>query len=390
MARLQRIEYAELTPTLREIVTPDMLPAKRIAMARGLVPLGSRDLLLALYYLAGDKDPDVAKEAQQSLRELPESLTLIGISGAANPKLLHFVANRPYDNHHIHERVALHQNVTDATLAEMAETAAHDRVIEAIAGNERAILRSPAILFGLTRNPNTPQSAIDRLTKFYAIEKGRPFTADLSSEMLARPPARRAVAPTPPPLDAAAAERLLSVPDEDLHRCVRLPDLATADFDIEGLFADDLTAEPETALEEAKKVPLLRRIARMTIVDRILLARRGNSETRQILIRNPNKLIQESVLENPRITVGEIVHVIKERTTPQAILEKVARNREWLRNYDVTRSLCFNPKAPMRFVFRHISILASADLKRLGMSRNVAGFTRQMARNLLEQRGSRL
>lgn len=393
MHRFVRLEHRELPLALRAMIAPDMPPAKRLAMARGLIPLLTKDLLLALYFLAGDKDPDVAREAQISLRDLPETLTFVGVDGESNSKLLHFIACQKYDNHHIHERVARHANTSDATLALLAETTTDDRVIETIVGNERAILRCPSILFGLTRNVRTPQSAIDRLRRFYALQTRREYVVDL-------PPEQAAVAatrPAPPPpkprapvaAEVSAAERLLSVPDEMLHRCVRLTDLASDEFAIDGLFAADLLNDPEKPLDDEERVPILKRIAKLSMVDKLLLGLKGNTEARRVLIRSPNRLIQEAVLGNPRVTVAEVVMVVKERSTPQAVVQKIAGNREWVRHYELRRELCFSPKAPARFIYRSLPVLSPKDLKRLADSRSVPGYTRQMAKSLMARQEKR-
>lgn len=386
MPRYQRLEYHELSATLQAIVTPEMPPAKKIAMARGLIPLGAKDLLLALYYLSGDREIAVAKEAQKSLRELPESLTLVGIGADSSPKLLAFLASQSFDNNHIHEKVALHRNVQPDTLQYLAERSRHERVVEIIAGNEKAILRYPAILFGLSRNPNTPQSTLARLGQFYLVEKGRPFTDDLPPELrqAARQPPPPEPEPAPAPVAAAPAE--MEIPDERIHPCVRLTDLLTLDLPFDEMFADDLVTEPEERLDDKKRIPLLKRIAKLTMVDKMLLAMRGNSETRHILIRNGNKLIQESVLQNPRLSINEVMELVKERSMPQNVIDRVCNNREWTRYYEVMHHLCWHPKTPARFIYRALSTLSDKDLKRLATSHNVPGFTRQQARSFLNRR----
>jgi hypothetical protein len=122
------------------------------------------------------------------------------------------------------------------------------------------------------------------------------------------------------------------------------------------------------------------------MVDKLLLAMRGNLEARNMLIRNPNKIIQEAVLDNPRISAREVLELAKERTTGQTVIEKIANNREWTRSLEVTRALCWNPKTPARFIFHALPLLGRKDLRRLAASKNVAGFTRQQARGLLARR----
>ncbi|MDP8222300.1 MAG: hypothetical protein P9L99_02990 [Candidatus Lernaella stagnicola] len=392
MVKFQRLTWDELTPSLQRRIPPDVPPAKRIAMAKGLIPLGTKELLIALFFLSGDKDKRVAKEAQKSLKELPESLILIGISGETNPKLLHFIATRGFDNNHIYEQVALHRNVAAATLAYLAETSRLERVLTIIAGNERAILQSPPILLGLVVNPSTPRSVIDRLTRFYEIEKGHAFDEDLTPEQrerLAQPAGVEQAAPPPGP------EKLV-IPDDRMHPCVRIADLAGAEFDTDMLFADDLMQDeedddepvtPENAEKQQKKTKsIMSRLAKLNMVDKLLLAMKGNREARRILLRNPNKIIQEAVLQNPRITIREVLAAVKEKTTPQNVVERICNNREWTRYYEVQLQLCCHPKTPMRFVFRALQRLNPRDVERLAFNRGVPGATRAQALNILRRR----
>jgi hypothetical protein len=397
MQRFKRLTYDELTPTLQKVIGLDMPPAKRIAMAKGLIPLGTTDLLLALFFLSGDKDSTVAREAQQSLKELPESLMLIGIEAETSPKLLHFVATRKCDNHHIHEKVALHRNVGESTLAYLARRTKFLQLVTIIAGNERAILREPAILHGLERNPLTPRSTIDRLTRFYELEKKQSYTGDLPEGLraeAAQPPPELVVEPDLP--EAAVDQgRELVMPEERLHPCVRLSDLAKVDFDTDLLFADDLVEEepePEIGDAEAEEAlkkrtrSMMSRITQMSMVDKLLLGMRGNNEARKILIKNSNKIIQEAVLQNPRITIREIVSAVKEKSTPQSVIERVCYNREWTRYYEVAHQLCWHPKTPMRYVFRALAQLQVKDVEKLAHSRAVPGTTRSQAAATLRRR----
>ena len=53
MARYRLLDYEELSPSIRQAIPTDASPEKRLAVARGLVPMGTPDLLAALYYLPG-------------------------------------------------------------------------------------------------------------------------------------------------------------------------------------------------------------------------------------------------------------------------------------------------------------------------------------------------
>lgn len=389
MTQHQPLEHDELSARVRQELTEDAPFQKRIAYAKGLIPLGTADLLSTLYYLAGDPDGRVRKEAQQSLRELPESLVFVGVGKEASPKILHFLGTRPYDNHHIYEKVALHPKVSDDTLAHLAEHSSVDRVIEIVAKNEAAVLRSPAILNGLFHNPHVPRSTLERLEKFYQIQKKRSFRDDLPEEARRVAEEGRSL-PKPPPRERLSPEQalerekdiLLQIPDDRLHPCFRVTDLLNPEFDVDGLFSLDLVHDSEKELAADEKLPLLNRINRMKMVDRMLLALHGNMEARKFLIRTPSKMIQECVMRNPKITTREIVALIKERATSQNVIEIISRNREWERNYELVHQLCWNPKTPRQFIARVLPRLSFKDVRRLSTSKMIPAFTAAQARNL--------
>ncbi|MCZ7584289.1 MAG: hypothetical protein M5R36_13645 [Deltaproteobacteria bacterium] len=178
----------------------------------------------------------------------------------------------------------------------------------------------------------------------------------------------------------------MEFPDDRLHSGFRIEDILSEDFDTPDLFAFDLMRDPDEDLTEDERRPFIQRIATMTMVDRLLLALRGNKEARTFLIKSPSKMIQDCVLRNPRITPREIADAVKERSTSQNVIATICRNREWVRSYEIAFNLLWHPKTPMAFVVRHIGRLNAKDLHRLAHSRQVPATTAQQAKRLLNRR----
>ncbi|MCB1153942.1 HEAT repeat domain-containing protein [bacterium] len=383
MARYRLLDYEELSPSIRQAIPTDASPEKRLAVARGLVPMGTPDLLAALYYLAGDEDKRVRREAQKSLKDLPETLVFVGITHQSSPKLLDYLAAQKFDNHHVYEKISLHSNVEHATLAAMAAANPHEGVLEIIGKNEKAILESPAILAGLVSNPKTRRSLIDRLTVFYETTKGHPFEEDVAPSDVPLPEDDEA-------LEEESAEDLADpmrfVPDDRLHPCFNIADLMNPEFDAPELFASDLIDDPEN-VGEAEKTSMMKRILSMNFVDRLLLALKGNSEARRILIKSPSKTIQDCVMRNNKLTTNEIRDFARERSSSQNVIEAICRNREWTSNYEILNALCWHPKTPRAHVARLIQRLQLRDLLQLTRSKMVPAQTASQARALLLRRG---
>lgn len=152
--------------------------------------------------------------------------------------------------------------------------------------------------------------------------------------------------------------------------------------------ADDLVedkpgdAEPAAVKREAAPT----RIRRMPVAERLKLALRGNLEARNVLARDPVKLVQAGVLRNPRVTLEEILNIAKSRSVSGDLLREVASEKEWVRQYGIRQALVQNPKTPLTVSLALLKGLRERDLRQLARSRNVPGVVQQAARRLLQQR----
>jgi hypothetical protein len=142
---------------------------------------------------------------------------------------------------------------------------------------------------------------------------------------------------------------------------------------------EEMTAEPApvTAMNLAARISL------MTTSQKLKLALRGNRETRTILIRDTSVMVQRFLVENPRLTDDEIVSIAKSRTIVSEVLAKIARNREWMRNYLVRHALVNNPRTPIGISIGLVSTLQERDLRTLAKSHSVQSAVAATARRIL-------
>ena len=150
----------------------------------------------------------------------------------------------------------------------------------------------------------------------------------------------------------------------------------------------DLLVETEGEAPE-KVIPqsLYAQIQGMGVHERIKLAMRGNKDARTILMRDPIRLVRRCVLQNPRISDGEVIAVARNRSADEELLRMINEKREWVRNYQVRHALSTNPKTPLPVALRHVTTLSERDLRFVAKSKNVPQAVAVQARRILTAAG---
>ena len=137
---------------------------------------------------------------------------------------------------------------------------------------------------------------------------------------------------------------------------------------------------------EERTQSILQKIQKLNVSERIHLALRGGKEIRSILLRDPNKEVVLTVLENPKITDSEIELISRSRSIPDEALRKITKKREWMKNYGVIMGLVTNPKTPAGVAVALVSELKTRDLSILEKNKNVIEGVRATAKKILRAR----
>jgi len=151
-------------------------------------------------------------------------------------------------------------------------------------------------------------------------------------------------------------------------------------------------AKPKSEIVRAQKTPearthgILQRIQKLNVSEKIQLALRGGKEIRTILMRDPNKEVCLTVLENPKLTDTEVELIARSRSIPDEALRKITKKREWMKNYNIMLALLTNPKLPTGIALPLVSELKTRDLAMLEKNRNVSEGLRGTAKKLLRAR----
>ena len=124
----------------------------------------------------------------------------------------------------------------------------------------------------------------------------------------------------------------------------------------------------------------------MTIPQKIKIAVSGAKDARTLLIRESSKMVSLAVLENPRITIGEIEFFSRSTNLSEDVMRKIGSNSEWSKRYAVASALVSNPKTPVGISLGFVTKLTDHDLSLLEKSRNVPAAVRTAARGHLAKK----
>jgi hypothetical protein len=147
---------------------------------------------------------------------------------------------------------------------------------------------------------------------------------------------------------------------------------------------EEMLVEPEP--DKPVNKSLYNLIVHMKVGERVKLALKGNRDARMILIRDPNRLIQRFVLQNPRIGDEEVLMMARNRNLDTDLLRLIGEHKYWPRNYQIKLALVTNPKTPLAIALRFVSSMMERDIRFLAKSKNVSATIATQARRLLMRR----
>jgi len=130
---------------------------------------------------------------------------------------------------------------------------------------------------------------------------------------------------------------------------------------------DDVELLPEGADRDS----VMQALGKMTFPQRLKAALKGTKEMRAVLIRDPNKMVANSVLSSPKLTDSEVEAFARMASVSEDVLRTIGANRSWMKSYKIVVALTKNPKCPVALSLNLMSRLNDRDLSTLSVDRNV-------------------
>ncbi|MCU1289220.1 MAG: hypothetical protein JWN60_1449 [Acidobacteria bacterium] len=395
-------EINSANPAVKAIISGAAPRPAQVAAARGILPLPIGDLLEVLVALARADDAELAGNARATIasQDASQLLNVLKTDTIA-PQVLSFFAAREKMPREIHEAILTNPKTPPEAIASFASTTQNGELLEYISLNQQLLIRTPAIIEAIVNNPHRTAEAERRASEvkreFFEKERG---AQQIANELRARGQ------------EAAAefmenSESELSLEDAlFLARHIEVPDSETDDSwlllehieefyeetgerreAVIGKILGDLRIEEDGVSND--RISMINRIMRMKMKDRVLMAMKGDREARNVLIRDPNRIVAQAVVQNPRITEQEIEKIAAMRTAPEEVLRQICVNRNFARNYTIIHNLARNPRTPFANAVSILSRLQVSDLTAISKNRNVSDAVRRQAGRLVAARTGR-
>ena len=386
----------------------------QMAAARGILPLPQNDLLEALVILSRNEDRELSDAAEKTLKSQDsQKLKNVISSDEVAPQVLHYFATRETLSQDVYEAVIANPKTPDESIIQFARQASNGELLEVLSYNQQLLIKTPAIIDAIIANPYRTAEAERRASEikreFFEKERG---AEQIAKELRAQ--GKEAAAEFIE--DAEFAESLLGVSEggklgfEDALFLADLIEVPDADIDDSWLsleYIEEIYEETDEQRQAAvnkilgemraendgeisgERVSMISRLLNMNMKDRIRMAMKGNREARNILIRDPNRVVAQAVIQNPKITEHEVEMITKMRTVPEDVLRQIAINRQWARSYVIIHNLALNPRTPVGNAITILPRLQLRDLLSASKNRNVPDAIRRHALRLANARTGR-
>lgn len=363
---LKPLEMEQLSEVVGRAVDPRVVGPAKMMAAKGLAPMGPRDLVTALYQLTFDVDAQVSAAAKKTAPSLPENILAGALGEPLEALVLHFFAGLVLDRPPLLEKILLNHYTHDETFAFLAKRVS-GQPLEILAGNQERLLRTPAIIEEVYFNREARQSTVERLLEL-AVRNGL---------KLERIPQFKEFAATI--LDSGAAPAQPEIDGETLDAAFRT---AMTEED------SDEAAGEKTAVEEVADERLTTfQVSQLPISAKMRLASLGSASHRAILVKDSNRLVAMSAIKSPAVSEQEATVYSANRSLQDEVIRYIAGRKEWQKNYTIKLNLANNPKCPMAYSLRILNYLRLGDLRNLMRSKNIPSALVKAAKAAVRKKG---
>lgn len=372
--------------------------------AQGLLPLPSEEIIDILVYLitTESKYKEVAEKTLSGYK-VNDLIEIVKKDNLIPETYLYFADVSRYDKRII-QALLYNRAVPNKVFEKVAEVGKED-LLEIIVSNQIRLLNYPPIIDKLLKNPNLSNDQRRRINEFREeffekVSVGNPLFRGMKREEEKEVEEEKVVIEEIEEKKGEAkieeenlpsVEEIISAVKKDEREEVLVEE--EQEEAVEEELLKELPAEAETLLapeerRSKKMISAYNKIMKLTLPEKIQLALLGTREERAILIRDSNKSVAMAVLKSPKLTEVDVEVISTFRQVDPEILQGIANNRKWIKNYNIILNLVKNPKTPVGTALHLLNRITLTDLKILKNNKNVPEIIRRMAQKIIVEKST--
>lgn len=385
-------------PVVKAVIEGSAPRPARLAAARGMLPLPQNDLLEVLVAFAGSDDSELSEFARGTLASQDTELLNDAVrSSDIAESVLKYYAEVPSAPKEVHYSIVTNPRTPFVSILKFVRETKNTELLDVVSLNQQLLIQLPALIDAIIENPHSTTEAERRATEtkqeFFMKERGQ---QQIANELRAQ--GKEAAAEFIEQADGDLSEDAAFIAEH-----VVVSDSETNDAWLALEFIEEIYEETEEQRRDiinkimgefnaegtemtGERVSILNRILKMGMKDRTKLAMKGDRESRNILIRDPNRIVAQAVVSNPRLTDQEAEMIASMRAVHEDVLRLIAINRQWNRSYAIIHNLAKNPRTPIANVMNILPRIQLKDLNAIAKNKNVPEAVRRQANRLYQAR----
>jgi hypothetical protein len=280
-------------------------PAKmRMVAAKGLLPLTPEAMVSVCFVLQGDEDESIRQQATETITAMPIDKLLANLSMNSHPKVLEFLVGCRSDEMSLFERVLSIRAANDRTIRLIAINA-DSNVLELLVRNQERLLIDPELILVMRENSNFSEKQSARVESFLRLHNSLPdipassapeqISLDDEAKLEAEIEAALMGMPSPTtfePGKGASLEMFDLDEEEDTGGGIGEFEFSFSESNLEFDWSlmGDVAGKAAVDTDDVH-ISIEKKIALLTVGQKIKMAYSGNGQVRKLLLRDANKLV---------------------------------------------------------------------------------------------------
>ena len=138
-------------------------------------------------------------------------------------------------------------------------------------------------------------------------------------------------------------------------------------------------------IEEARK-----KLIEISMDKKIEIAPRSSPDLLSLLLEESEPQLILACLDNPHVNENQVFTLAKKESTPAEVIEKIAKNRAWLRSIKLQKELVTHPHTPISIAMEFLRNFSFIDIVQFLNARNLQPGLRQFLFEIFRQRISQM